>query len=121
LRSRFNLIELLLNERKLGGSQEAGPFIGEMVGQVFVLVTHNAEALLARSSTPSHIISAPELVAIDGICYLTVAMKTTQAIVPLPIPNQLLICPIYSALGPLASFGAPVWKPFLNRRATPFK
>ncbi len=30
---------------------------------------------------------------------------------------------IYSALavGPLESFGTPVWKPFLNRRGTPFK
>jgi len=37
----------------------------------------NVETLLAQSSTPSHIISAPELVAIDGICYLTVAMKTS--------------------------------------------
>jgi hypothetical protein len=45
--------------------------------QVFVLVTPNAETLLARISTPSHIISTAELVAIDGICYLTVAMETS--------------------------------------------
>jgi hypothetical protein len=67
----------LINEFKIDGSQRAFPFIGEMVVQVVVLVTYNVETLLARSSTPSHIISAVELVAIDDICYLAVAMKTS--------------------------------------------
>ena len=38
------------------------------------------------------------------------------------IPNELRRCIPYSALvdGPLASLGAPVWKPFLNFLGTPF-
>lgn len=59
-------------------------------------------------------------------CHLLSRPRPSQIVISnhAPIPNQhpSIKKTIYSALvGPLESFGAPVWNPFLNLRETPLR